>query len=126
MEIADITLALSRGFESFTPKVGSLQILDTSKTSLTLEAKVNFTNPTEYTAHVPYMSINILNNDTVLAQVIARDVDVLTGENLNVVVQAVWDPQTSSGKKGRAIGRELVSQYISGTSVISPPDTTYC
>lgn len=36
------------------------------------------------------------------------------GNNSNIVVDAVWDPLTYSGEKGAHIGRELLSQYISG------------
>ena len=114
---------LSGGFESFTPKIGCLQILSTSESSLRVGAKVNFTNPTEYTAHIPYVNINILKNGSVLAQAIARNVDVVRGENLDLDFEAVWEP---SGDEARAVGGELLSQYISGelcrSQEIGPPN----
>lgn len=102
------------GFGSLSPKLGNLKILDTDTTSLTLQAQVNFTNPTKYSATVPYFNINILVNGTILGQATATDVAVVPGNNTNVLIKAVYDPFTYSGKKGRAVGRELLSQYISG------------
>ncbi|KAL8711578.1 MAG: hypothetical protein Q9220_003988 [cf. Caloplaca sp. 1 TL-2023] len=99
---------------SFTPEVGSLEILDTSKTSLTIGAKVNVTNPTEYAATVPYIDINILVNNTIMGHATARDVSVVPGPNHDLEVQAVWNPSKQSGKRGSHIGSELLSQYISG------------
>ena len=95
-----------------------MKILDTSETSLSIQAQVNFTNPTEYSAHVPFVSINILNNGTTLGQATTKDVVVVPGVNENMIVEALWDPLHLSGQTGRAIGRELLSQYISGTDVL--------
>ncbi|KAI9829007.1 MAG: hypothetical protein M1832_000030 [Thelocarpon impressellum] len=102
------------GVASLAPKVDSLRILDTTETTLLIQARVNFTNPTEYSAHIPFLSINILENGTALGQATAKDVTVVPGSNENVVVEAVWDPLTPSGSEGQAVGRELLSQYISG------------
>ncbi|KAL3427683.1 hypothetical protein PVAG01_01192 [Phlyctema vagabunda] len=102
------------GFENLKPQVGDLTILSTGKTSLELQAKVNFTNPTEYTAHVPYISINILNNGSIIGQAIATDIDVIAGNNTNILVDATWDPARFGGDEARKISRELISQYISG------------
>jgi len=99
---------------SFLPKVGSLQILDTGKSSLTIHALVNFTNPTEYSAVVPYIDIHILTNGTLLAHATARGLSVGPGVNTNLPVTAVWDPLSMSGEDGRAVGIEFLSQYISG------------
>jgi hypothetical protein len=96
------------------PKVGDLKILDTSKTSLNLEACVNFTNPTEYSAQIPYINIHILSNGSILGDATARNVSVFPGNNTNILVQATWNPTSLGGKNGSKIGRELLSQYISG------------
>jgi hypothetical protein len=96
------------------PKVGELRVLSSTKTALNLEALVNFTNPTEYTAHVPLLSIHILSNGSVIGEGTVKNISVTTGNNTNVRVQATWDPTTLGGKKGARIGRELLSQYISG------------
>ncbi|KAL8905898.1 MAG: hypothetical protein Q9171_006497 [Xanthocarpia ochracea] len=105
---------ISGGNTTFSPEVGALEILETSKTALTIRAKVNVTNPTEYSATVPFIDINISVNDTVLGHATARDVSVVPGPNQNLAVTAVWNPSHQSGKKGAHIGRELLSQYISG------------
>lgn len=88
--------------------------MNTGKTSLGLQARINFTNPTEYTANVPYINIHILNNGSVIGDATARNVSVIAGNNTDVLVEATWDPAKFGGEKGRKIGRELLSQYISG------------
>lgn len=40
--------------------------------------------------------------------------DVTRGNNTNILVDAVWEPYTLGGKKAKLIGRNLLSQYISG------------
>ncbi|KAF2709322.1 hypothetical protein K504DRAFT_378786 [Pleomassaria siparia CBS 279.74] len=95
------------------PKIGNLSIIGTSPTSITLQAYVNVTNPTNYSATVPYFNINILVNDTVLGQATAKDILVHPGNNTNIRVTAVWDPFTNSGAEGKAVGKELLSQYVS-------------
>lgn len=82
---------------------------------MSIQAVVNFTNPTNYSATVPYFNINILVNNTVLGQVVAKDIDVHPG-NTNLVASVVWDPFTHSGAHGKEIGRQFLSQYISGMS----------
>ena len=107
--------AISGGnLAGFSPKVGSLQILDTTKSALVIKAMVNITNPTEYSATVPYVNINLLSNGTLLGHATARGVSVVPGSNRNIEVTAVWDPVGNSGEKGAYAGRELLSQYISG------------
>ncbi|KAF1983026.1 hypothetical protein K402DRAFT_339257 [Aulographum hederae CBS 113979] len=102
------------GFSSFSPKIGNLSIIDTNPSGLVLQAEVNFTNPTNYSATVPFVDIEILTNDTVLGHAKATDVLVVPGRNEKLIVQAVWDPLTYSGEKGKAVGKEILSQYISG------------
>ncbi|KAL8930212.1 MAG: hypothetical protein Q9208_000829 [Pyrenodesmia sp. 3 TL-2023] len=99
---------------TFSPKVGSLEILDTTKSSLTIGAKVNVTNPTEYAATVPYIDIDISVNDTVVGHATARNISIMPGSNHNLPIEAVWEPSVQSGNNGVHIGRELLSQYISG------------
>ncbi|KAF2117706.1 hypothetical protein BDV96DRAFT_489826 [Lophiotrema nucula] len=103
-----------KGMSALYPKLYNLSITDTSPTSITLEALVNITNPTNYSATVPYFNINILVNGSILAQATAKDVYVKPGNNSNIVVSAVWDPSTNSGENGTAVGKEFLSQYISG------------
>ena len=107
-------LAISGGsLEGFKPKVGSLQILETTKSSLTIEAKVNVTNPTDYSATVPYVNICLLSNGSRLGYATAENISVVPGQNDNMLVKALWEPH---GKHGRTVARELLSQYISGNN----------
>lgn len=96
------------------PQVGNLKILNTGETSLELQALVNFTNPSEYTAEVGYFNIHILNNGSVIGDATIENISVTTGNNTNILVQATWDPTSFGGQKGATIGSELLSQYISG------------
>lgn len=101
-------------FKRVAPKFGNLKILDTGASSIKFQAEVNFTNPTNYSATVPYANINILANGTALGQVTAENLTVIPGNNTGVLVEAVWDPLKMSGEKGRIVGRDLLSQYLSG------------
>lgn len=96
------------------PTIGGLRILDTNATSVTLAALVNITNPTEYSAKVPYFDIDIAYNGTDLGHATVKDVHVKEGRNFNIPITAVWNPTAMSGTHGRKIGRELLSQYVSG------------
>ncbi|KAL9125581.1 MAG: hypothetical protein Q9217_005231 [Psora testacea] len=97
--------------KAFAPEVGDLRILETAMSSVKLEARINITNPTEYSATVPYVNIKLLSNGTELGHVTAKNVAVGTGVNRNILVNALWDPP---GEVGAAQGREFLSQYISG------------
>lgn len=96
-----------------TPEVRKLEIIDTTPKSISLRATVDVVNPTEYSARVPYISIHVLSNGTLVGEAIAEDLDVKTGKNSGLVVSAVWNPSLG-GEKGVKQGRELLSQYISG------------
>lgn len=96
------------------PKTNDLRIVNTTSTSLTLAALVNITNPTEYSASVPYIDIHILKNGSLLGHATARDVEVKPGKNDNLLVHALYAPYDMDGKTAKAVGRELLSQYISG------------
>lgn len=103
----------------FAPKIGNLQILDTGKNSLTLEALVNFTNPTPYSAYIPYADIHILSNGSLLGHATAKSLSIGPGANVNLPITAIWDPLSLGGKAAHAVGVELLSQYISGQWIIS-------
>jgi Protein of unknown function (DUF3712) len=105
---------ISGGFPDMSPQIGSLEILETTTSSLVVQAKANITNPTEYSAHIPYINILILHNDTILGHVTAKDLNVVPGRNLDLLATAVWNPSEASGVDGGTVGRELLSQYVSG------------
>ncbi|KAI0479336.1 hypothetical protein GGR56DRAFT_634530 [Xylariaceae sp. FL0804] len=100
-------------FGGIRPKIGSLKVLDTQEDSITLQALVNVSNPTPYTAYVPFANVHILNNGTVLGDVTVEDMDLIKGPNTDLLVTARWKP-SMGGALGRQIGRDLISQYLSG------------
>jgi hypothetical protein len=96
------------------PSIFDLKVLSTSNTSINLQARVNVTNPTEYSALIPYLNIHISNNGSVIGDVTLQNLSVIPGNNTNLLVLATWDPSTFGCENGTKIGRELLSQYISG------------
>jgi|SRR5690242_4042247 len=97
-------------------KVGDMAIVDTSPTSITLQMKSNFTNPTNYTATIPYFNINVLVNGTLIGSATVENSTVHPGNNSGTVVTVLWDPYSFGGAKGKQVGAEWLSQFISGTS----------
>lgn len=96
------------------PRVFGVDLIDTGATSLILEAKMNFTNPTNYTASVPYFNVLILSNGSVIGSATVQDLEVRKGNNSNAIARILWDPVTLGDKKSPAYARNLLSQYISG------------
>lgn len=101
-------------FSSFNPRVDDIRILSTTDRSIKLEATMNFTNPTPYSATLPFADVTILVNGTELGHATVESVAVKQGFNAQVPITAVWNPWDASGRDGGEIGRELLSQYISG------------
>ncbi|KAF3007725.1 hypothetical protein E8E13_009752 [Curvularia kusanoi] len=95
-------------------KVGDMAIVDTSPTSITLQMKSNFTNPTNYTATIPYFNINVLVNGTLIGSATVENSTVRPGNNSGTVVTVLWDPYNYGGAKGKEVGAEWLSQFISG------------
>jgi hypothetical protein len=107
-------LALSKDlFGTVAPKARNIQIIDTTPESVSLRASVNVTNPTPYSAHVPFISIHLYCNGTLLGEAKAENLDITTGNNTDLVVSATWHPSLSGGE-GVVRGRDLISQYLSG------------
>lgn len=88
-------------------------ILDTTSDSILLQALVNITNPTPYTASIPYVTAHITCNGSVIGEVMAEDLEITAGNNTNLIVRAKWDP-SMGGAGAEIIARDLISQYISG------------
>ena len=106
------------GFHRFAPKVGSLRLLETSKSSVTLSLLVNLTNPTNYSATVPFVDIQIMVNKTLVGHASTEAVEVGPGLNENIPVMTEWNPLGLGGYNGTAAGKELISRYISGETLI--------
>lgn len=111
-----LLLAISRGKlgSSAMPKISDLQIVNSTESSLTITALVNMTNPTQYSASIPYVDIHIVKNGSILGHATARDFAIVPGQNDNLLVTAVYEPLVLGGLEARAVGRELISQYLSG------------
>ncbi|OLN92073.1 hypothetical protein CCHL11_01544 [Colletotrichum chlorophyti] len=103
-------------FSSIRPQVGDVKILSTSSSSMTIEALVNMTNPTPYTAVIPYVNIHIVRDGFVLGSATVENMNVVRGNNTNLLVTANWSP-TAYGEGGRRVASDLISEYLSGRNV---------
>jgi hypothetical protein len=91
-----------------------LKLGASTASSLTIETTLNVTNPTEYSATVPFVDLRMLYNATRVAHVTARNLSIVPGVNSGLSVDLQWSPFDLDGQDGANAGRELVSQYISG------------
>lgn len=98
------------------PTVSAVRVLKTTKSAIHIEARVNVTNPTPYSASVPYFTIYVMKNGSVIGDATIRGARIVPGKNENLLVSAVWEP-SREGEEGRAIGVELISKYISGHNI---------
>lgn len=88
-------------------------VLDSTPDSLRFQALVNITNPTPYSAYVPYMNVHLLCNGSVIGEVTTEKLDITTGNNTNLIGVATLKP-SMSGDKGKELARNMISQYLSG------------
>ncbi|KAI1364271.1 hypothetical protein F5Y08DRAFT_339905 [Xylaria arbuscula] len=104
------------------PKVGSIRVVDSTADSLTVQALVNMTNPSMYTAYVPFVNVHLVTNGSLLGDGTIQNVHIRSGLNTNLLVTATWSP-AKDGSHSRRVGRDLISQYLSGfnTSVTVKP-----
>lgn len=79
-----------------------------------MQARVNFTNPTPYTASVPHLNVHILKHGVVLGEAVATNVELELGNNTDNIIRATWDPSTFGGEEAEEIGRHLLSEFLSG------------
>lgn len=102
-------------FRSLNPHLYDLSIVSSTPSSLTVSALLNITNPTPYEASIPYLSLHLLTNATILANASVRDLNITRGNNTALQALATWDPATlGGGAAALQTGIELLSQYISG------------
>lgn len=95
-------------------KVGNLQVLGTTETSLTIEALVNLTNPTQYSATVPFADVHILSNGSLFGHATAQAISIKPGRNINIPITAVWNPLEMGGQVAHAKAVDFLSQWLSG------------
>jgi len=101
-------------FKALEPQVDDIRILKTSETGVTMQARVNFTNPTPYTAFVPELNVHLLSHGHVLGKATATDISLELGNNTGTIIEATWDPLKYSGRYGHKTARKLLSEYLSG------------
>lgn len=83
--------------------------------TLTISALVNVTNPTTYTADVPYLSLHALTNGSILANASVQNIKVGLGNNTALRAMATWNPHgLGGGEYALRAGVEFMSQFISG------------
>ncbi|KAL7937454.1 hypothetical protein V8C35DRAFT_292569 [Trichoderma chlorosporum] len=96
------------------PRVSNLVILNTTKHGVHMQASVNITNPTPYTASIPSASIHVYHKGLLIGEVIANNLDVQLGNNSNLAVFATLDPVSLGGEESHKVAVQLLSDYISG------------
>lgn len=102
--------------ELFNPRIVSLLLGESTESSLQMITAMNFTNPTQYTAHIPFFDVLLLYNNTPVAHVIARNFSLAQGNNSDSIFEISWNPLEIGGPSGVEAGRSLISSYISGKS----------
>lgn len=96
------------------PRIVSLELGNTTESSLFVSTRVNFTNPTKYSATIPFVDLLVLYNNTAIGHIIARDLSVVPGNNTNVSIDLSWSPLETGGTDGVNAGRAFLSSYVSG------------
>lgn len=96
------------------PRVVSLELGNTTESALFASTRVDFKNPTNYSATIPFVDLLVLYNDTAIGHIIARDLSVTPGNNTNVSVDLSWSPLETGGIDGVDAGRAFLSSYVSG------------
>ncbi|KAH8697198.1 hypothetical protein BGW36DRAFT_378185 [Talaromyces proteolyticus] len=96
------------------PKVESLDIVHTTQSTVLVQATVNFTNPTPYSASIPFIDCLLLSNGTAIAHITGHAMSIVPGNNTGVSIDVLWSPLASSGDAGVIAGRKFLSNYISG------------
>ncbi|EFQ98725.1 hypothetical protein MGYG_01743 [Nannizzia gypsea CBS 118893] len=92
----------------------SIKVVETTKDSVLSRVTVDFTNPTNYTAHMPYFDIKLVHNSSDVAHIIGHNLHIHPGQNTGVKIDALWSPLESGSKEGATAGRDLVSKCVSG------------
>ncbi|RCI17369.1 hypothetical protein L249_2403 [Ophiocordyceps polyrhachis-furcata BCC 54312] len=96
------------------PEIGDIKILDTTETSVRLQASANLTNATPYTADIAYLSVHIMKQGHWVGEATVRNVALRAGHNSGLSGSAEWNPTTFGGSAAKEVGRRLMSDYLSG------------
>ncbi|CAP99128.1 Pc22g18400 [Penicillium rubens Wisconsin 54-1255] len=108
-----VKTSVGNSLDQVNPRVISLQLGNTTESSMLVSTLVNFTNPTNYSVTVPFVDLLILYNDTAVAHVTAQNISVGPGNNSYVPIDFFWCPSDAAGVDGIEAGRALLSSYVS-------------
>lgn len=111
-----LALPLDSTLGKLNPRVRNFRVLRTTPTAIHVEALVNITNPTPYSASVPYFTAHVMKNGSVIGDATVRNARITRGRVEDLLISAVWEP-SRSGEEGREIGIDLVSGYLSGQNI---------
>ncbi|OGM39891.1 hypothetical protein ABOM_011379 [Aspergillus bombycis] len=100
--------------ERLSPRVESIALGPTTESSLVMKAKINITNPSPYSASVPFIDLILVYNKTRVAHVTARDLVIVPGVNSGIHADLQWNPLELDGSAGITAGQEMLSRYVSG------------
>ncbi|KAK1251057.1 hypothetical protein MKX07_005612 [Trichoderma sp. CBMAI-0711] len=96
------------------PRVSNLVILNTTKHAVHMQASVNITNPTPYTASIPLANVHVYHGELLIGEVTVKDLDVQLGNNSDLAVFATLDPTSVGGEESHKAAVKLLSDYVSG------------
>ncbi|KAH6610199.1 hypothetical protein Trco_000219 [Trichoderma cornu-damae] len=96
------------------PRVSNLVILNTTKHAVHMQASLNITNPTPYTASIPFATVHVYHKGLLIGEVTASHLDLQLGNNTNLAVSATWDPVALGGEESHKAATKLLSDYLSG------------
>ncbi|SPO05654.1 uncharacterized protein DNG_08341 [Cephalotrichum gorgonifer] len=102
--------------EKLRPRVDNLRVLKTTETAIHIEAMVNITNPTPYSATIPYFTAHVVKNGTIIGDATVKNVRITTGTIENLLISIIWEP-ARFGEEGRKIGVDLVSGFLSDQNI---------
>ncbi|KAF8418538.1 hypothetical protein EV426DRAFT_568186 [Tirmania nivea] len=112
----DVTIKGLPFIPDFAPKANFMEVLTTTKESMTLQIGLLVENPTEYSAHIPYLAVHLEKDEFIIGNASISNTNITPGNN-SIIVKATYAP-VGEGRDGtkHAIekGLELLGEYVSG------------
>ncbi|KAF7114325.1 hypothetical protein CNMCM5793_008277 [Aspergillus hiratsukae] len=106
----------SGSFDKLMPRLESVEVGSTTYSSMLVKTRVNVTNPTQYSASVPYADFMMMYNGTKVAHITALDIALAWKADATVHVDVMWEP-SEAGQDGVEAGREFLSKCVSGSNI---------
>ncbi|KAF9887854.1 hypothetical protein FE257_009514 [Aspergillus nanangensis] len=114
--VVDVKPPYGGSIDKLDIRVDSLELESSTESSVTVKTRVNVTNPSPYSASVPFFDFRVMYNGTRVAHVTARDISITPGVNTGLHIDLKWSPFDLDGPAGVSAGREMLSHYVSGTN----------